>query len=378
MKCLFGRLMVLLSGFFIKTAHASALNMPYGVSTLSHEIYNLHMAGFYVCCGIGVVVFGVLIYSLIKFRKSKGAEAVHFHEHLGIEILWTTIPFLILVALAVPATIVLMHIHNTDKSDLTIKITGYQWKWKYEYLDQGIGFFSNLSTPLEQVNNQTPKDAWFLLEVDHPLVVPVNTKIRLLVTADDVIHSWWVPALGVKQDAIPGYINENWMYIDTPGTYRGQCGELCGVNHAFMPVVVEAVSKADFAVWVAAHQPSIAAAQKANEAPLSESVLLTEGKAGYEKSCAMCHQTTGLGLPPSFPALKGSRIATGPVNANINFVMTGVPGTAMQAFGQQLDARTLASIITYIRHSWGNDKVTQEQGNTVDVQPADVEKLEQK
>jgi cytochrome c oxidase subunit 2 len=361
----------------MSAAHASALNMPYGVSTLSHEIYDLHMAGFYVCCGIGVIVFSILIYSLVKFRKSKGAQAVHFHEHLGIEILWTTIPFLILVALAIPATIVLLHIHNTDKSDLTIKITGYQWKWKYEYLDQGIGFFSNLSTPLEQVNNQTPKDAWFLLEVDHPLVVPVNTKIRLLVTSDDVIHAWWVPELGVKQDAIPGYINENWMYIDTPGTYRGQCGELCGVNHAFMPIVVEAVSKADFAQWVIAHQPSISAAQKINQAPLSESVLLTEGKAGYEKSCAMCHQTTGLGLPPSFPPLKGSRIVTGPANGNINFVMTGVPGTAMQAFGSQLDARTMAAIITYIRHSWGNDKITTGQGNTVDVQPADVEKLEQ-
>ncbi len=229
--------------------------MPYGASTISHEIYNLHMAAFYICCVIGFLVFGVLIYSLIKFRKSKGAVSAHFHEHIGIEILWTTIPFLILVALAVPATIVLQHIHNTDNAQLTIKITGYQWKWKYEYLDQGISIFSNLSTTQEQIHNETPKDQWFLLEVDNPVVVPVNTKVRLLVTADDVIHAWWVPDLGIKQDGIPGFINENWIYITKPGTYRGQCGELCGVNHGFMPIVVKAVSKEDFKQWVAcAHQ----------------------------------------------------------------------------------------------------------------------------
>ncbi len=221
---------ILSMGFYLTAvaAHAaSGLNMPYGVSPISREIYNLHMAAFYVCCGIGVVVFGVLIYSLIKFRKSKGAVSAHFHEHLGIEILWTTIPFVILVALAVPATIVLQHIHNTDNAALTIKITGYQWKWKYEYLDQGISFFSNLSTTQEQINNKAPKDEWFLLEVDNPVVVPINTKVRLLVTADDVIHAWWVPALGVKQDAIPGYINENWIYIDRPGTYLPGNAENC-------------------------------------------------------------------------------------------------------------------------------------------------------
>ncbi|MDX1901019.1 MAG: cytochrome c oxidase subunit II [Gammaproteobacteria bacterium] len=378
MKYLFIRLTALFCSFFAVTTRAeSAYNMPYGVSTLSHEIYDLHMAGFYVCCGIGVLVFGVLIYSLIKFRKSKGAQAVHFHEHLGIEILWTTIPFLILVALAIPATIVLLHIHNTDKSELTIKITGYQWKWKYEYLDQGIGFFSNLATPLDQINNQAPKDAWFLLEVDHPLVVPVHTKIKLLVTADDVIHSWWVPALGVKQDAIPGYINENWTYIDTPGIYRGQCGELCGVNHAFMPIVVQAVSKEDFAQWVVAHQPSTVQANALPAKPMTETELLTEGKAAYEKSCAMCHQPTGVGLPPSFPPLKGSRVVTGPAVSTIKFVATGVPGTAMQAFGSQLDARTMAAVISYIRHSWGNDTLNQQHNNPILVQPADVEKAEQ-
>lgn len=236
----------------------SIWNMPKGVTPLSREIYDLHMAGYYVCVGIGVIVFGVLIYSLIKFRKSKGAKAAHFHEHLGVEILWTTIPFLILVALAIPATIVLKHIHNTDHSALTIKVIGYQWKWKYEYLDQGVSFYSNLSTPQEEINGLKKKSPWFLLEVDKPMVVPINTKVKLLVTADDVIHAWWVPSLGVKQDAIPGFINENWIYITEPGTYRGQCGELCGLNHAFMPIVVEAVSQEEFNRWVKKQKHPIA------------------------------------------------------------------------------------------------------------------------
>lgn len=348
-------------------------NMPYGVSPVSHEIYRLHMAAFYVCCVIGLIVFGVLIYSLIRFRKSRGAEAVHFHEHLGIEILWTTLPFLILVALAVPATLVLMHIHNTDKADLTVKVTGYQWKWKYEYLDQGIHFFSNISTTAQQINNTAPKTPWFLLEVDHPLVVPVDTKIRLLVTADDVVHSWWVPELGVKQDAVPGYINENWFSVNRAGTYRGQCGELCGVNHAFMPIVVEAVSKADFQKWVAAHQSAgVAQAVQQSLAPLPEAQLLERGRAGYEKNCAMCHQPGGTGLLPSFPALRGSRIVTGPVQANVLWVLKGSPGTAMQPFGEQLDVPTIAAILTYIRHAWGNDILNREKGYPVMVQPADV------
>jgi cytochrome c oxidase subunit 2 len=211
------------------------------------------MTCFYICCVIGALTFGALFYSLFSYRKSKGALAAHFHEHIGIEILWTVIPTLILIALAIPATMVLKNIHNTDESKLTIKITGYQWKWKYEYLDQGISFFSNLSTPQDQINNKKPKGEWFLLEVDNELVVPVNTKVRLLVTADDVIHDWWVPELGVKQDAIPGFINENWFYINTPGTYRGQCAELCGVNHGFMPIVVKAVSQQEFDQWVSAH-----------------------------------------------------------------------------------------------------------------------------
>ena len=369
---------VLLSAFFAVRAFATpGINMPYGVSPISHEIYNLHMACFYVCCFIGVIVFGVLIYSLIKFRKSKGAKAAHFHEHLGVEIIWTTIPFLILVALAVPATIVLQHIHNTDESALTIKVTGYQWKWKYEYLDQGVSFFSNLSTPYEQIyNSKVPKDEWFLLEVDNPVVVPVNTKVKLLITADDVIHAWWVPELGIKQDAIPGFINENWIYVTTPGTYRGQCGELCGINHGFMPIVVKAVPREEFDKWVAEHQ-SVAAMPKAELKTFTEAELLAQGKPQYEKNCAMCHQLSGKGLEPSFPALRNSPVVTGSVAANVAYVLRGVHGTAMQAFGKQLDDTTLAQIITYTRFAWGNDKVVTGHLQPVVVQPQDVQKIRQ-
>lgn len=375
MQCISRLILFFSTVFFALTAHATpGINMPEGVTPIAQEIYYLHMAGFYVCCVIGLIVFSVLIYSLIKFRKSKGAEAAHFHEHLGIEITWTTIPFLILVALAVPATIVLGHIHDTHASSLTIKITGYQWKWKYEYLDQGVSFFSNLATTQEQINNKVPKNEWFLLEVDKPMVVPVNTKVKLLVTADDVIHAWWVPELGVKQDAIPGFINENWIYITKPGTYRGQCGELCGVNHGFMPIVVEAVSQEEFNKWVVAHTKlKTPEEMRALLTPMTQEQLLTMGKVQYEKSCAMCHQNTGEGLPPSFPPLKKSRVVTGPVAGTVSFVLKGVPGTAMQAFGEQLDDKTIASIVTYIRHEWGNEKAILKQKYSVIVQPQDVD-----
>jgi cytochrome c oxidase subunit 2 len=371
--------LILFIGIFLLATTAWAtpgINMPYGVSPISHEIYNLHMACFYICCVIGAGVFGVLIYSLIKFRKSKGAKAVHFHEHLGIEILWTTIPFLILVALAIPATIVLQHIHNTDESALTVKITGYQWKWKYEYLDQGVSFFSLLSTPQDQINNKAPKNEWFLLEVDKPLVVPVNTKVKLLITSDDVIHAWWVPELGVKQDAVPGFINENWIYVSEPGMYRGQCGELCGINHGFMPIVVKAVSQAEFAKWVTQNQNvGIHITNKTPLKTMTQDQLLTMGKAQYEKSCAMCHQNSGEGLPPSFPALKKSKITTGSAAGDITFVMQGSPGTAMQAFGEQLDDTALAAVITYTRHSWDNDKLNTKRKNVIVVQPQDVQNI---
>ena len=359
-------------------ASASSYNMPYGVSPISHEIYQLHMAVFYVGCVIAAAVFGVLIYSLIHYRKSKGVKPASYHSNLTIEIIWTAVPFLILVALAVPATIVLAHIHNTEESSLTIKITGYQWKWKYEYLNKGIKFFSFLSTPLEQIYNHAPKNKWYLLEVDNPMVVPIHTKVKLLITSDDVVHSWWVPDLGVKQDAVPGFINENWIYVTTPGEYRGQCGELCGVNHAFMPIVVKAVSETDFAQWMMQQQQTMNLLnQSTNANTLSERELLDLGKMNYEKNCAMCHQNDGQGLSSTFPALKNSRVVTGPLDETIAYVLHGVPGTSMQAFGTILDNKTLASIITYIRQAWGNYSINKSKQQAVIAQPQDIQKVRQ-
>lgn len=350
------------------------INLPVGVTPVSREIYDLHMLAFYVCCGIGVVVFGSLIILLVKYRRSKGAKPADIHEHLGIEILWTVVPFVILVVLAVPATRVLMEIHDTDKPDLDIKIIGYQWRWKYEYLNQGISFFSNMSTTQNQIDGLAPKPAEFLLEVDHPVVVPVHKKIRFLVTANDVIHSWWVPDLGVKQDAVPGYVNENWAIIDKPGVYRGQCAELCGAYHGFMPIVVKAVSQQEFDQWVSQQNQRAVGSAEAAKKTYSLNELLVDGKKSYEKYCGVCHQPTGTGLPPTFPALKGSAVVTGEVNKEIDIVLNGVSGTAMQAFGEQLDNKLLAEIITYTRHAWGNAEINKQQSHRIVVQPSDIEK----
>lgn len=348
----------------------SHFNMSPGVTPVSHEIYHLHMLIFWICVGIGVVVFGIMLYAIIMHRKSRGAKAADFHEHPVLEVVWAIIPFVILVIMAIPATKVLMQIDDTAKADITIKVTGYQWKWKYDYLDEGISFFANLSTPTEQIENKVPKGKWYLLETDNELVLPINKKVRFLVTANDVLHSWWVPALGVKRDAIPGFIHESWARIEKPGVYRGQCAELCGVNHGYMPIVVKAVTQAEYAQWVSTQQ---AKAQKAKAADAkkdwTKAELMKRGKGVYEKICAACHKPDGTGMPPVFPALKGSSIAVGkPVDRHVKLVLHGVPGTAMQAFAGQLNDADIAAVVTYERNSWGN--------NTGDVvQPKEVNKL---
>ncbi len=250
------------AGLLLWSLAASAaldLNMPNGVTPLSQDIYSLHMTIFWICVIIGIGVFGVMFYSIYHHRKSRGAVPAHFHESTKAEIAWTVIPMLILIFMAVPATRTLIAIEDTSKPDLTIKVTGYQWKWHYDYLNDGISFFSTLSTPAEQIQNLAPKDPDYLLEVDNPMVVPIGKKIRILITAADVIHSWWVPMLGVKRDAIPGFINASWAVIDKPGVYRGQCSELCGKDHGFMPIVVKAVTEEEYQQWVASKKAAKAA-----------------------------------------------------------------------------------------------------------------------
>lgn len=353
------------------TAFASSKwNMPVGVTPISREIHDLHMTIFYICCVIGIIVFSVLIYSLIKFRHSKGVKPANFHENMLVEVIWAIIPFFILVGMAVPATRVLMHMHDTADPTMTIKITGYQWKWQYEYLDQGIKFFSNLSTPQNQINNEVyDKDKWFLLEVDHPIVVPTHQKIRFLMTANDVIHSWWVPDLGIKQDAIPGYINEAWAVIEKPGVYRGQCAELCGAHHGFMPIVVHAVDQIEFDHWVSEQNSSKKARIALANKNLSKAELMEKGKTAYVTYCSACHKADGKGMPPAFPGLIDNAITTGDVAKHIDIVVHGVKNTAMQAFGNQLDDVTLAAIITYERNAWGNDN---SKAKVKIVQPSDV------
>lgn len=353
---------------------ALPLNLPYGVTPISHGVYRLHMATFYICLIIAVLVFAVVIYSMIKYRRSKGAIAATFHENMAVEITWTVIPFIILAILAVPATQLLMAMHDTKEPYLDIKIIGYQWKWKYEYLDQGIQFFSNLATPMEQINGHAPRSKNYLLSVDHPMVVPIHKKVRLLLTSNDVIHSWWVPELGFKQDAIPGYINENWFIIEKPGVYRGQCAELCGVNHAYMPIVVKAVTQKAFDTWVAQHQKVIQLAKTEKPKDLTKDELMALGKITYNKSCAVCHQPNGQGIPPTFPALKGNATVTGPVKTQLHIILNGVSGTAMQPFKNQLDNKNIAAIATYLRNAWGNDQTTAGHKQPLIVQSSDVQK----
>lgn len=337
----------------------SQFNMREGVTDISNNVYQLHMTIFIICCVIGVIVFAVMFWALIHHRKSKGAIPAQFHESTKVEILWTAIPFVILIGMAIPATKTLIAMEDASKADLTIKITGSQWKWHYEYMGEDVAFYSILSTPQEQITNQADKTTTYLLEVDKPLVLPVNKKVRFLMTSDDVIHSWWVPDFAVKKDANPGFINETWTKINEEGIYRGQCAELCGKDHGFMPVVVEAKSEQDFATWLAdakqAKQKAAAADAALLDQTLSKEELMTLGEQVYMASCAACHQPTGMGLPGVFPAVKGNPVVLGDIKDHIDVVIHGRPGTAMQAFAKQLSIKQLAAVITYKRNAWGND-----------------------
>lgn len=341
------------------------LNMTEGVTSISHDIYDLHMLIFWVCVAIAVVVFGVMIYSLFAHRKSKGAVAAQFHESTKAELLWTIVPILILVAMAIPATKVLINLEDTSKAEMTVKITGHQWKWQYDYPEEGISFISNLSQDSKDAVNGTDADREkannYLLDVDKRLVLPVDTSIRFLVTSSDVIHNWWVYEFGVKQDANPGFINDAWAKIDKIGTYRGQCAELCGKDHGFMPIVVDVVSKADYAKWVAEQQAAAKAAADSANKTWSKDELMAQGKSVYNTNCAGCHKADGSGMPPVFPAMIGSPIANGAAADHMSLVLHGKG--AMPAFKMLGDA-DLAAVITYERNAFGNT------GSVV--QPSDV------
>ena len=339
------------------------INMPTGVSDagvviteLGAEIYGLHMLIFWICVAIGVGVFGIMLYSIYAHRKSRGVKPSQFHEHTGVEIAWTVIPFFILVAMAVPATSTLLEVYDNDDAELSILVTGYQWKWKYEYLDadgENISFFSNLATSQEQIYNTDVKGENYLLEVDQPLVIPVDTKVRFLITASDVIHSWWVPEIAVKRDAIPGFINEAWTRVLAEGVYRGQCTELCGSYHGFMPVEVHVVSQGEFDDWTASKRGAAVADAALAIQELAVDDLMARGADIYNASCLACHGANGEGGLGN--AIAGSAIAMGGVDSHLNVIVNGVAGTAMQAFGAQLSDVDVAAVTTYQRNAFGNN-----------------------
>jgi cytochrome c oxidase subunit 2 len=335
---------------------ASQINMPIGATAVSHSIYDLHMAIFWICVVIGALVFGVMFYSIFMHRKSRGVTPSSFHESTAVEVAWTVVPFLILLVMAVPATTTLLDVYDSSESELDIVVTGYQWKWKYEYLNENgenVTFFSNLATPQGEIYNAEAKGEHYLLEVDEPLVIPIDTKVRFLVTAYDVIHSWWVPELAVKKDAIPGFINETWTRTSEIGVYRGQCAELCGKDHGFMPIVVNAVSQADYEQWLAVKQSEAAEIKELMAQTFTLDELVSRGKEVYGRSCLACHGANGEGGLGK--AIAGSAIATGDLGGHLDAAVNGVAGTAMQAFGGQLNDVDMAAVVTYQRNAFGNN-----------------------
>lgn len=375
------------------TETSGGYNLPTGVTDLSKEVYDLHMLIFWICVVIGAIVFGLMIYSIVNHRKSKGHKPADFHESTTVEILWTAAPFIILIGMAIPAAGTLIKMEDTRNSDMTVKVTGFQWKWQYEYVGENVSFFSTLaadSNAARQLNsgidpNSVPN---YLVEVDNALVLPVGKKVRFLVTANDVIHAWWVPEIAVKKDAIPGYINETWVKINTPGTYRGVCAELCGRDHGFMPIVVKALPEAEYQAWLAkqkggeaAAAPAVEVAAAAPVAPattatdaapaaapvevaaapaaaapaaakdLSKDELMKKGEQVYAANCSACHQATGAGMPPNFPSLVGSKIVKG---APADHIKQTLNGKNMMPPFKHLSDVEVAAVVTYQRNSWGN------------------------
>ena len=359
-------------------------NFPKPVTPIGRDTLSMHNQFMVVITVLFVVVFAIMLYSMIRHRKSVGARPAGFSGPTGmLQWFWVLVPFAILlfidfVLMGIPAFHAVIEMEDTrTKADMVLKVTGLQWKWKYEYPDSGISFVSTLSTPREQIEGKAAKGENYLLEVDNEVVLPVGRKVRILLTSTDVIHTWWVPQFGVKRDAIPGFLRETWVRIEEPGVYRGQCAELCGKDHGFMPVVVRAVPEPEYAAWVAGKKAEMAAAAAGSDKAWSKDELMTAGKAAYDKNCAACHQPEGQGIPPAFPALAGSKIVTGPLlspegrlipDSHVDRVMNGKAGTAMQAFKATLSDADLAAIITYERNAFGNTK-----GDMI--QPAQIKAL---
>ena len=331
-----------------------ALNMTRGATDISKEVFDLHMLIFWICVAIGVVVFGVMFYSMYAHTKKKNPVAATFHENHKVEIAWTIIPFLILIAMAIPASKTLVKIYDDEAGDLNIQVTGYQWKWQYNYLEDDVSFFSNLSTDMDEINNLVPKGENYLQEVDEMVVIPVGKKVRFLITANDVIHSWWMPAFAIKQDAIPGFVNTAWTKVDKPGIYRGKCTELCGKNHGFMPIVVKVVEQSEYDEWVSGKREAAMKMAELTTKDWTAEELVARGESVYAVNCVACHQTNGQGISGIFPALAGSDIVLNDKERNIEILMEGVQGAAMNSFSY-LSEVELAAVITYTRQSWGNE-----------------------
>lgn len=352
------------------------LNLQTPATPIAQQIYDLHTLILLVCLFIFVVVFGFMFYALYKHRKSEGHIAAQFHQNTLLEVVWTFIPFLILMGIAYPTTQTVLAMKNVDHPDISIKVTGHQWVWEYEYLGEGVNYISNLATPRDQIDNKVAKGMNYLLEVDQPMVVPTGKKVRVLLTSSDVIHSWWVPKIGVKQDAIPGFIHEAWFKVDNPGIYRGQCAELCGVGHGFMPIVVEALALKDYDYWLKTKKSSLTEANATTTKTYALIELKAQGEKVYLSRCAVCHQANGLGISGIFPPLvdgttftadaevtrplkergfwKDGKVVLGSKVQHLSILMNGISGTAMQPIGQQLSDFEVAAVITYERNNWGN------------------------
>ena len=348
----------LLAWLGARSVLASTYNLQEPNSFIAQSIYDLHNVILLICVIIFVGVFGVMFYSVYAHRKSKGHKAAQFHENVKVEIAWTVIPFIILVVMMFPATKTVLEMKDTSAADITVKVTGYQWKWNYSYLHDGFDFYSNLSTPLAQIEGREAKGEHYLLEVDNPMVVPVGKKVRVLITAEDVLHAWWMPAFGVKQDAIPGFVRDSWFIADREGTFRGQCAELCGKEHGFMPIVVEVVSEPKYVAWVQ-QQKDKAKANADDPAKVWDMTgLMARGEKVFLANCSVCHQATGKGVQGAFPALDASPKVLGAKLDQIHILLNGVmkdgKPTAMASFAKQLSDTDIAAVITYTRNTWTN------------------------